>query len=254
LPAKADKLRIQPLYEELHDAVRAIDSDKLLFYESLPVNLYKVGFTSLPGSIDKKSVLSWHFYWNPIGKDAFITARIQESKRLSVVPFASEFDITWDGSLRKNLEIDQGGLNVNDSLNTMKRLDSELISWNGWEYKTYIKKTGYGEGIFDSINQNQRPIMKTLYSRPYAQAVSGTISEMKYDDDSGTFTLNWTVAAFSATAPTIVSTGRAWHYPNGFSVSITPATIQYAEKGNLLYIPTLRRSYPQTFRLVIKRK
>ena len=105
MPPKADKLRLQPLYEELHDAVREIDREKLIFYESLPVNLYKVGFTALSGSKDKKSVLSWHFYWNPIGKDAFITSRIKESKRLGVVPFASEFDISWDGSLRKNLEM-----------------------------------------------------------------------------------------------------------------------------------------------------
>lgn len=98
-------MRIQPLYEELYAAVREIDTEKLLFYESLPINLRKVGFTSLPGSDDKKSVLSWHYYWNPIGKDALITSRIQEAKRLNVVSFASEIDISWDGSLRKDLEV-----------------------------------------------------------------------------------------------------------------------------------------------------
>lgn len=77
----------------------------MIFYESLPITLHKVGFTALPGSQDKKSVLSWHFYWNPIGKDAFIKSRVDEAHRLDVVPFASEFDISWDGSLRKDLEM-----------------------------------------------------------------------------------------------------------------------------------------------------
>lgn len=264
LPPHADRLRIQPLYEALHAAVREIDSEKLIFYESLPINLGKVGFTSLPGSDDKKSVLSWHFYWNPIGKSKFITSRIQEAKRLDVVPFVSEIDISWDGTLRKDLEVylvvlayisDEGGIQIQDSLETMKRLDSEITSWLGWEYKTYIKKTGYGEGIFNSITEEQRLKMKTLYSRPFAQAVSGKIELMKYDDNDGDFHLIWTIPPFSSSASTIISTGREYHYPDGLSVTISPnQTSSYTENGNLIYVTTQTRPHPQTIKLIISRK
>ena len=218
--------------------------------------MQKVGFKSLPGSSDQKSVLSWHFYWNPVGKSAVFQGRIQDSKRLNVVPFVSEFDITWDGSLRRNLEVDEGGLQVNDSLDTMKRLDSDLISWLGWEYKTYIKKTGYGEGIFDSINQVQRPEMIKLYSRPFAQSVSGKIIYMNYDDQENIFKLSWEIPPFSPSkSSTVISTGRKWHYPNGMVVTITPNhTTSYLLKDNLIYVNAQSRQFAQIINLTLSRK
>lgn len=101
----ADKKRLQPLYNLIHAAIRQVDQQKLIFFESVNINLHKLGFTQPPGGPEasNKSVLAWHYYFNPIGKERYIRSRSSEAKRIGSVSFATEFDISWDGTLRANL-------------------------------------------------------------------------------------------------------------------------------------------------------
>ena len=80
-----------------------MDDQKLFFVESINIDLWKVGFTKFPGDAQylNKTVLSWHFYWNPIGKKRYIMARVNEAQRLGTVSFASEFDISWRDGISK---------------------------------------------------------------------------------------------------------------------------------------------------------
>jgi endoglycosylceramidase len=101
----ADLKRLQPLYDLLHSAIREVDTEKLVFFESINTDLAKVGFSHVPGgpSAANKSVLAWHYYFNPIGKQAYVRSRYTEGRRLGGASFATEFDISWDGTLRPNL-------------------------------------------------------------------------------------------------------------------------------------------------------
>jgi hypothetical protein len=52
----------------------------------------------------------------------------------------------------------------------MNRLDQMAVSWLGWEYKTFVRKTGFGDGLFDEKTGQVRDRMARLYSRPFARA------------------------------------------------------------------------------------
>ena len=101
----ADRNRIQPMYDLLHKSIRRHDDRKLIFFESVNINFRKVGFTQVPGgpSAANKSVLAWHYYWNPVPKRDYFDSRWTEARRLGAGSFATEIDISWDGTLRKNL-------------------------------------------------------------------------------------------------------------------------------------------------------
>jgi hypothetical protein len=175
---------------------------------------------------------------------------------LGTVSFATEFDISWDGTLRANLTKDEGGIQIPDALDTMKLLDELKVSWMGWEYKTYIRKTGWGDGLFDEKTGLMRPRMATLYSRPYAKAVTGVIHSMIYNDDTGIFSLLWTVPAnTSSQLTTEVFLNTKWHYPKGYSVLITPFRSNYHRiGGDTLYITTAESAFPQLVELTIRPK
>ena len=129
-------------------------------------------------------------------------------------------------------------------------LDKYKVSWLGWEYKTYVRKTGFNDGIFDESNGKKRSEVLKAYSRPFAHAVPGVIDYMNYDDDRGNFTLIWTVPPYYSSKGAVISTGKRWHYPKGMLVKLTPnISNSYHENGALLYVNNAKRQYPQTIKI-----
>ena len=54
-----------PFYNTVHNAIRSIDDDKIVFYEPLTYDVWPVGFDSIPvGGEDyaTKSAMSYHIY------------------------------------------------------------------------------------------------------------------------------------------------------------------------------------------------
>ena len=103
LTKKADRTRLQPFYEAISSGVRQVDDQKLFFIESINIDLFQIGFTKFPVAPEylNKTVLSWHFYWNPVGKQRYIKARFDEARRFHTVSFASEIDISWKDGISK---------------------------------------------------------------------------------------------------------------------------------------------------------
>lgn len=101
-----DRTLLQPFFEAITKGVRQVDDQKLFFIESINIDLFHVGFTKFPVDPQylNKSVLSWHFYWNPIGKGRYVPARVNEAHRLQVISFASEFDISWKDGVSKLIQ------------------------------------------------------------------------------------------------------------------------------------------------------
>ena len=133
----------------------------------------------------------------------------------------------------------------------MKILDDYKISWLGWEFKTYARKTGFNDGIFDESKGDKRSEVLGLYSRPYAHAVPGVINYMNYDDHTGKFTLVWTVPPYYSSKGAVISTGKRWHYPKGMMVKLTPNISSYHENGDFIYVNNVRRQYAQTIKIEI---
>lgn len=136
----------------------------------------------------------------------------------------------------------------------MRLLDEFRMSWLGWEYKTYVRKTGWGDGLFDEKTGLMRRKMAVLYSRPYATAVMGTIHAMSYNDESGYFYLSWTVPAnTTGKHPTEVSLNTKWHYPRGYMVEVMPSYCNtHKIIGNKLQIFTKTKEFSQYVELLVK--
>jgi hypothetical protein len=49
LPHYSEKKYLQPLYEYLHGKIRAIDDEKIIFYEGLTIDYWPNGFSQGPG-------------------------------------------------------------------------------------------------------------------------------------------------------------------------------------------------------------
>ena len=137
------------------------------------------------------------------------------------------------------------------TLETMKMLDQSKISWLGWEYKTYVRKTGFNDGIFNEATGEKRDASLKLYSRPFAHAAPGLINYMNFEDQTRNFTVIWTVPAyFTSEHNAKISTGRNWHYPGGMKIRVFPeGSVVYREDGNFVYVSAATRQYPREFKL-----
>lgn len=64
LPKYTEKQYLQPLYEYLHDVIRSLDNEKIIFYEGLTIDYWENGFTSTPGGeeYNDRQVLAYHIY------------------------------------------------------------------------------------------------------------------------------------------------------------------------------------------------
>ena len=136
-------------------------------------------------------------------------------------------------------------------------LDELLTSWTGWDYKTFTRKTGWGDGLFNEATGYIRPKMAKLYSRPYAHAAAGTINHMKYDDETGYFTLNYTVPAnTSSNVLTEIVLNPNWHYPRGFHIMVNPVSYNkyWFDKNQKLYVSTQTKPFGQTVLVTVKSK
>ena len=99
IPGVADRLKLQPLYDQVNKAIREIDSEKLILFQGvtwevvLPIG-EKYGFQHAPGSslYANKSVLSFHCSvkpdWTPDTK--YFRWKKNEMKRLKVGGWVTE--------------------------------------------------------------------------------------------------------------------------------------------------------------------
>lgn len=123
-PGSADFINLEPFYSIIHDAIRTVDKDALVFFESVTWDNFKVGFTAPPGGAEyaNKSVLSYHHYHDvnllPIAKT--FQERIADVSRLNCGLMMTEFDIAY-----------YGDHNMFKLINSLNVADEYLQSWIG---------------------------------------------------------------------------------------------------------------------------
>lgn len=213
-PGIADLANLQPFYEAAAKAIRSVDSNAIIFFDSISqTNTNPVGFTQVPGGpgFESKSVLSFHYYHSPpsvADLPSILKARFQDMERLGAGGMLTEFEMGW-----------QNGKNVEEIRIKTQIADENLLSYTGWEYTDYIPITGTNNGLRDPISGNVRPDMAKVYSRTYATAIPGTPKSMKFQDDTALFKLLFIHDGSSN--PLEIRLNKAAHYPNGIFVSIT---------------------------------
>jgi endoglycosylceramidase len=108
------------------------------------------------------------------------------------------------------------------------KADQYMMSWMGWAY----------ENLYNTTTKQPYPQLAAHYSRAYPAAVAGTPTSFSFNSNDSSFVLVYAVKK-NVTAPTeIVLPNRT--YPNGYTVSITPAgsVVLYAKDPNTIALFT----------------
>merc|ERR1719213_823541 len=94
-PRNADARNLQPLYDRVNAAIRAVDDDVLLFFAGTTWDDLGAGFTAPPGgeAYANRSVLAYHYYKPPqFSVDMQFEAYNVAARRLRVAAFMPESD------------------------------------------------------------------------------------------------------------------------------------------------------------------
>jgi len=243
------------MYDQLSKAILAIVPDTLIIYEpttwsdNYPVLFqfgpFKLREQILRSSLDhapnhqpEQGVLAFHYYdfvnhvmKNRSPKDYF-DARQEEWKKMKVAPIVTEFELSGPAHV--------GDQTWKDNNTILGYFDDYLLSWTGWEYKSYVPEqtqtdfvptcTGCGDGLFYEDRDPKNPNWMTAknFSRPYVTASAGHLLNMTVDSDTSELKFSFEMDS-SIDGPTLVYCNsklgggiEAW-YPNGVAVDISPA-------------------------------
>ena len=226
IPGFADYYNLQPFYDKIHKAIRTIDDDHIILFESITMNLFGVGFTEVPGGkkYENKSILSYHYY-NPVNPvlSFMYYMRMRDIKKLNCGGFLTEFSV---GLLDNN---------INKMREVCDTADELLQSWSTWNYKIFDNITSDGSSFYNSDNTLRNSVY-TL-TRTYAQSVAGETISMNFNNDTHEFVLKY-IPDPDIVLPTEIYLNENFHYPNGYRLIIKPsawASFYYIQK-NKLYI------------------
>eukprot|EP00759_Apiculatamorpha_spiralis_P009751 PhF_6_TR16941/c0_g1_i1/m.25518/K05991/E3.2.1.123; endoglycosylceramidase len=232
-PGVGDKVNLAPFYNTLHDAIRSVDNETIIFFEPGTggniLGSFNVGFTSGPGGVnyDKAglNVLSYHIYcpfiesdmpaynssnavWQYlieqlelVGCDLLNGFQFDRKKedvtRLGVGGFMSEF-----GAIPDDLD----GQRILDF--ALTRMDQNLHSWTYW----------YIDADNSSSLYQRNPI-----SRPFPHVTWGIPTTLQFDNTTKTFEFWYKTPTTAATDNTTKVYLSPVQYPNGALFWVAPA-------------------------------
>ena len=178
-PVKADDINLSPVYKRLSSAIREVDKEHIIMFESVTWADLGTGFTEVPGGelYQNRSVLSYHFYIPPDLPfvDAQFKFRMLDLERLKCGGFLTEFFIC--GTDTERME------SILDACDLYKQ------SWTGWMYKLYGNITGDCSALFDPDTGEFDQKRALLLSRTYPQAVAGEVESISFNSQDSEFNL-----------------------------------------------------------------
>lgn len=243
LPGHSDNKYLQPLYGTLHDVIRAVDKEHLLFYEPTPLPdtlplfggiVSPVGFNMTPGTTagqgSSQDVLSYHVYCcvssatacdasgNPtdgsvcdIYNPKNVAVRMQDVARLGGGGFLTEFGACTDGPAC-----------IDEITRTTQAADEHFQSWSYWQSKymhDVTTSSGPAEGFYSPTDGSLIVDKVAALSRSYAPVIQGTPVSMNFNSTTMQFDLTYRSSA-TATQPTLIYMNRAFNYPRAVTVSV----------------------------------
>ena len=244
-PKEADKTNIAGMYRELHNYIRHVDNDTIIFFEPATggnfLDAWPTGFESGPGGpeYNDRQALSYHVYClvvdtnNASGfiqwlvqqldiascnalNDVMYNIRHDDTKRLGVPGFLTEFGNAGKGVADKAIVDFATG-----------KMDDFLHGWTYW-YLTPDRK--------DANTSEVRAL-----TRPYPHIVSGIPIKLTFDPNKHIFELQWSQCTKlpCANKPTEIYTSEWYHYVGGFQYSIIPKTgynVTHDSNTSMIYI------------------
>jgi endoglycosylceramidase len=191
-----DATTLGPFFAKLYAAIRAVDTETLIFNE--PLVTFDFGAdTQLPDTGDPASGFSYHVYCLPgsLGgpgsgptceplEDMALTNADKHSEATGDVPFLTEFGAT-------------------DDLEAIERIvrlaDDHMVSWQEWHYCDCADPTTSGPGVQSLVVDPSKPPQGdnvkrdklAVLARPYPRAVAGTPQNYGFDPATKRFHLTY---------------------------------------------------------------
>ena len=182
----------------MHQEIRSVDNEKIIFFEGLTIDYWQNGFEKGPGNSEynDRQVLAYHIYCplsDPSVKneilcngidDEFFLMRRKDANRLGTSMVMTEFGATED--IKEDL------YNLEK---TAELADKHQQSWMYWEFKYYhdiTTITPQGETLY-SNNDKVSYEKLAILSRTYPQTVAGTIISYNFKKKNAFFELIHTI-------------------------------------------------------------
>ena len=248
IPGFADRINLQPFYDNLNSVIRTQDPNALIWFESTTWDDFvPMGFEHPPGGFDysNRSVVSFHFYHPPN-----LTPGNQfASRNADAIRFGSGMALT---------EFDLDPACSPDSVTAMNQVmdtaDQYFTSWLGWEYKQYVPMTGSGNSIWFANGTYNWPLIQVM-ARTFPHAVAGATFRYNFNAATALFVLEYNVDT-SCTLPTDIFVPENVHYLNGYTVAINPPNVVSwtSTTNHVLILPVSAASNGKYVTVTIKPK
>ena len=225
-----DRTYLTPMYKYLHQTIRQIDDQHMIFFEPCVFDIEETGFTEGPGGSDynNRQVLSYHNYCFDVTKqgdpksglvcDVFDTymigIRVAEVRRKKLGGMMlTEFGAISNSS--KGIE----------ELNRITGLADDLLqSWTYWQFKKFADFTSTApnttESFYDQDGELEVNKVRAL-SRSYAQAIAGQPITMIFNPNTSQFRLQFIINT-GIQQPTMVYINEDFNYPQGVRIVVDP--------------------------------
>ena len=247
VPGWADRYNLMRMYDKLNAAIREVDEDHLVFFESVTWDDFlSIGFDHVPGGEEfaSRSAISYHYY-DQVNFDVNwqIDARIRDRDRLNTASMCTEFSICPVNP--EELEALEAQLDA---------FDEKLQSWIGWSYKSFGGITGDCGLIYDENGEINKELVKRL-SRTYAQAVAGRTKSMKFENSTKEFTLVYE-ACEECQGETEIYLNEDANYEDGFELEVSDREkLQwYQPKKNRIHVKSEKLENGEIVKISIRRK
>lgn len=244
---------LQPFFDYARQGIRSVDTNNLVWYEPGPListGAPASGYEATPG--DAQIGYSYHYYCplntlansaqlgliDPLpfgpadtcesfGNATFLEARAQADK-MQAVELLTEFGATDELPVLAEVTA---------------QADAALVGWHYWQYKNFSdptteSQTSGAQSLFadDADLASVKLDKLKLLERAYPQATAGTPLELSFDPATATFLYRY--RAGPASAPTEIHVPQI-HYPEGYVVEVTGATVVSAAGAATLQLRNL---------------
>ncbi|CAM6119704.1 unnamed protein product [Calypogeia fissa] len=148
IPGVSDKKNLASIYEKLQTAVRSVDKERILFFETITFDNFRCGWSTAPGGVEWQNKTALQKLHVRTGGELLTEVNEEE-----IIQYA-EGDERRRGDGEKHLESSQATplLPMDDDLQKNARevdsvdgvlsaAETYVQSWIGWEYKAFFHKT-----------------------------------------------------------------------------------------------------------------
>ncbi|MCW2498916.1 MAG: endoglycoceramidase [Frankiales bacterium] len=238
-----DTRTLQPVYDKVLRAIRSVDRQRIVWVE--PHVLFNDGAQTHLGLQDPQLGLSFHQYCTTAGL-------IHASGGKAGPECGPQGELVFDNAdsigTQKGWATLLTEYGASDDLPDVARVaglaDEHLTGWQYWHYKEWDDPTtesqdSGGQGLFrdDADLRTLKQAKADVLVRPYARAVGGLPTAMRFDPASRSFTLTYTAQPRAGRTEVWLPTR---HYPRGYRVQVSGARVVSRPGAQLLLLEAAR--------------